>query len=106
VVSERPAERRAVRLARAIEALVDAKVAAALSDRTFPEQSPWLSLEAAARYAFVSERTMARWVKRGKLQTTTIGRRRLVLRESLDDLLRAAAREEVTPATSPRRRGE
>ena len=51
-------------------------------------------MEAAAKYAYVSERTLARWIKRGLLQTTTIGRRRLVLRESLDEVLRAAAREE------------
>lgn len=75
-------------LARAIEELVDAKVAAALAERgTCSDYSPWLSLEAAAKYACVSERTIGRMVERGQLHTATIGRRRLVSRESLDAFL-------------------
>jgi excisionase family DNA binding protein len=81
-------------LAKAIEDLVDAKLEAALAERaTSAESSPWLSLEAAAKYAYVSQRTLERRIARGQLRTTCIGRRRLVHRADLDAMNAAAGRE-------------
>jgi hypothetical protein len=51
----------------------------------------------------VSERQLQRLVSRGKVRSSTIGRRRLLHREDLD---KAATGEEVAPTTPPRRRGE
>ena len=65
--------------------------------------SPWLSLAEAAEYLRVSERQLQRLVARGKVRSSTIGRRRLLHRDDLDQ---AAAREETAPTAPPRRRRE
>ena len=72
-------------LARAIEDLVDAKVAAALAARTAtPDNSPWLSLAEAAEYLRVSPRTIARMREQGRVRVSYVGRRVLVNRADLD----------------------
>jgi excisionase family DNA binding protein len=72
----------------ALTQLVDDRVERALADRGAPEPgSPWLSLAEAAERLRVSERTVARLVERGRLRTTTLGRRRLVHRDDLDSFL-------------------
>jgi excisionase family DNA binding protein len=53
--------------------------------------SPWLSLAQAADYIGVSTRQLQRLIAQGKVRSTTIGRRRLLRRDDLDE---AAAREE------------
>jgi excisionase family DNA binding protein len=53
--------------------------------------SPWLSLAEAAQYLGVSTRQLQRLVARGKVRSTTVGRRRLLHRDDLDE---AMAREE------------
>ncbi len=53
--------------------------------------SPWLSLPEAAQYLGVSKRQLQRLVARGKVRSTTVGRRRLLHRDDLDE---AATREE------------
>jgi excisionase family DNA binding protein len=79
-------------LARAIEELVDTRIAHALAEHDGRDNaSPWLPLSAAAKYAYVSERTLERMVQRGQLRTTTLGRRRLVNRDDLDAFLEEAA---------------
>ena len=57
-------------------------------------RSPWLSLAEAAGYLRVSERQLQRLLARGRVRSTTIGRRRLLHRDDLDALARAATREE------------
>ncbi len=37
-------------------------------------ENPWLTLDAAAKYLNVSERTLLRWIKSGKLKPTKVGR--------------------------------
>lgn len=64
--------------------------------------SPWLSLAEAADYLRVSERQVQRLVARGKVNSTTVGRRRLVRRGDLDK----AATGEEAGATAPSRRRE
>jgi excisionase family DNA binding protein len=73
-------------LVAALERLIDARIAAALAAQQ-PNGSPWLTLEGAARYCFVSERTLSRMIERGQLRSTTIGRRRLMSRDDLDAFL-------------------
>jgi excisionase family DNA binding protein len=79
-----------------------------LLDEALAEQSPrspnWLSREEAAEYLGVSLRTLERSLARGRVHSTTIGRRRLLHRDDLDAFARAAAREDVAPTTPPRRR--
>jgi excisionase family DNA binding protein len=36
--------------------------------------TPWFTLEAAAKYLDVSERTLLRWIKGGKLKPSKVGR--------------------------------
>jgi excisionase family DNA binding protein len=80
--------------------LMDEKVAAAaaVTDGT----SPWLSIPEAAAYLRMSERTVERLVARGRVRSTTVGRRRLFHRDDLDAL--AATGEDVAPTTPSRRR--
>jgi|SRR5579871_5230165 len=89
----------------AIVDLVDERVTAVLRP---PEDtyggSPWLTLDNAADYLKISTRTLERQIAAGRIDSATIGRRRLVHRDSLDALAKAATREDVTPATPPRRR--
>jgi excisionase family DNA binding protein len=90
-------------LVAAIEELVDERVRERLEAQTHAG-SPWLSLEEAADYLRVSPRTLERQIARGRINSTTIGRRRLLHRGDLDALASAATREGITPATPPRRR--
>ena len=55
--------------------------------------SPWLSLADAAVYLCVSERTLERAIARGRLRSSTIGRRRILYRDDLDAYARAAGEE-------------
>jgi len=64
--------------------------------------SPWLSMSEAADYLGVSERSLQRWLKRGRVRSTRLGRRRLLHRDDLDGL--AAAGEGTAPTVPPRRR--
>lgn len=90
----------------AIEELVDERVQARLEllEEETGRGSPWLSIEEAADYLRVSPRTLERQLDHGRVRSTSIGRRRLFHRDDLDLLARAATREDVTPATPPRRR--
>jgi excisionase family DNA binding protein len=36
--------------------------------------APWFTLEAAAKYLDISERTLLRWIKSGKLKPSKVGR--------------------------------
>ena len=51
------------------------------------QDSPWLSIAAAAGYLSVSERTIEREIERGRLRSSTLGRRRLLHRNDLDALV-------------------
>jgi excisionase family DNA binding protein len=101
-------------LARALLAAVreDADLLAELRALLLDEEpaegmaSPWLALDEAAAYLRVSERTLERRIKSGRLRSTTIGRRRLLHRDDLDAVARATAGEDVAPTTSPRRRAD
>lgn len=53
--------------------------------------SPWLGVDAAAGYLGVSRATVERAVARGRLRSSTVGRRRLVHRDDLDDYVRGGA---------------
>jgi excisionase family DNA binding protein len=76
------------------------------TDRDADQASPWLSVTEAAEHLRVSERTLQRMAGRGRVRSSTIGRRRLYHRDDLDALARAATGEDVAPATPSRRRGE
>ena len=86
-----------------LEELVAERVAAELAAASGEPRSPWLSLEAAAEHAGVSERSLERAIAAGRLRSSTIGRRRLVHRDHLDAYLRGDGGGEA-PATPPRRR--
>jgi excisionase family DNA binding protein len=76
-------------LVAALEALVDERIEAALAAYgAVNGGSPWLGLADAAGYLGVSERTIARLLDRGRIRSTTIGRRRLLHRDDLDEYLR------------------
>lgn len=92
----------APRVVEALLELVDERVAA-LAGPT-DQSTPWLSIAEAADYLRVSERTIERWILNGRLRSTTIGRRRILHRDDLDAVARAAAGEDVAPTTSPRHR--
>jgi excisionase family DNA binding protein len=68
--------------------------------------SPWLSIAEGAVYLGISERQLQRALTKGKVTSTTIGRRRILHRDYLDRFARAATGEDVAPATSPRHRAE
>ncbi|HXH35253.1 MAG TPA: helix-turn-helix domain-containing protein [Plantibacter sp.] len=94
---DRLASTLAPELLAALEQLVDERVGQELerrlADGAHPAQSgsPWLSIAEAAGYLGTSERTVQRLVKRGRVRSSTIGRRRLLHRDDLDN---AATREE------------
>jgi excisionase family DNA binding protein len=89
----------------AIDRLVDERLAAALvAHGNGANDTPWYTLEEAADYMRISERTLERLVSDGRIRTHTIGRRRIAHRDVLDAYLRATTGEDVTPATPPRRR--
>jgi excisionase family DNA binding protein len=92
-------------LAQAIERIVDERVAARLAEREHASGStPWLTVAEAGERLRVSERTIERWLERGRVRSSTIGRRRLLHRDDLDAYVRATTGEEVAPTTPPRRR--
>ena len=79
-------------LVAALEQLVDARVSAALeSQGAVKDASPWLSLRDCAERLRVSERTVTRLVKRGRIRTCTVGRRVLVHADDLDAAVRGDA---------------
>jgi excisionase family DNA binding protein len=79
-------------LVSALEQLVDERIEAALRVRVHQNgESPWLALADAANYLGVSPRTIARLLDRGRIRSTTIGRRRLLHRDDLDLYLRGDA---------------
>jgi excisionase family DNA binding protein len=72
-------------LAGTISELVGELVAAAVEQQTgAPDASPWLSVPEAAGYLRASERTVQRLVARGRIRSTSVGRRRLLHRDELD----------------------
>jgi excisionase family DNA binding protein len=95
---ERLAAALAPELLAALEQLVDERVAGALATLHRGSGSPWLALEEAAAYLRVSERTIERLIAKGRLRSSTIGRRRLVRRDDLDKY--AGAGEETAPTGS------
>jgi excisionase family DNA binding protein len=70
-----------------IERLIDGRIEAALATAGNGSESPWLSMADAATYVHVSTRTLSRLIKRGRVHSTPLGRRRLVERASLDAYL-------------------
>ena len=77
-------------LTEALERLVDERVAAALDEKCDARSSTsrWMTIREAADYLRISERQLHRLLTRGRVRTSTIGRRRLVHRDELDALLR------------------
>jgi excisionase family DNA binding protein len=88
----------------ALEELVAELVEERLTEASVAGTSPWLAVDESAAYLGVSERTLQRMIKRGRVGSTKIGRRRLLRREDLDGLAKTATGEDVAPTTSPRRR--
>ena len=68
--------------------------------------SPWLSLGEAAEYLRVSERKLQRLVAKGRVRSTTVGRRRLFHRDELDAYARDGDGGGVARTAPPRRREE
>jgi excisionase family DNA binding protein len=68
----------------AIRKIVREEIAAALAELENGALSPWLSIPEAAAHLRVSERTVERMIRRGKVRSSTVGRRRLLLRDDLD----------------------
>lgn len=86
-----------------VRAVVDERLEATLASPA-PDPREWFSVAEAAEYLHVSKRTVERWIKRGELRSSLVVEgRRLIRREWLNEF--AAAREDVAPATPPRRRG-
>jgi excisionase family DNA binding protein len=83
-------------------AAVAARVVEQLRETNGNGESPWLSVREGAQRLGVSERTLARRIRGGKVRSTPLGRRRLLHRDDLDAL--AAAGEDVAPTTPPRHR--
>jgi excisionase family DNA binding protein len=71
-------------LIEALEALIDERITSALARQENGSELTWLSLEEAAAHLRVSPSTIARMLKQGRIRSTYVGRRRLVLREDLD----------------------
>jgi excisionase family DNA binding protein len=91
-------------LVAAIEELVAERVRGALEANGNGDGSPWLSIDEAAAYLRVSPRTLERRIAKGRVRSTSIGRRRLLHRDDLDELVRAATRKETARTAPPRRR--
>jgi excisionase family DNA binding protein len=88
-----------VELARQVAPIVLAE----LSERGGP--SPWLSLAEGASYLGISERTLEREITRGRLRSTTVGRRRLLHRDDLDALARGGDGEGKRQPSHPTPQG-
>lgn len=71
-------------LVAALDDLVDERVSRILDTRENGSAATWLTIAEAADYLRVSESTIARRLKEGRLASTYVGRRRLVRREHLD----------------------
>lgn len=71
-------------LVEALEYLVDERVAAALADRENGAEPTWLSIPEAADFMRVSESTIARMIRDGRLSSECVGRRRIIRRSDLD----------------------
>jgi excisionase family DNA binding protein len=95
-------------LADALEQLVDERVAAALERIGRSDAgSPWLTIQEAAERLRISERQLHRWLKRGRVRSTCIGRRRLLHSDDLDKLARGgdgggSSANHSTPPPRPR----
>jgi excisionase family DNA binding protein len=77
-------------LAAALWQLVDERVAAALESQGVPDAgTPWLTIAEAAERLRISERQLHRWLERGRVRSSAIGRRRLLHRDDLDELARS-----------------
>jgi excisionase family DNA binding protein len=89
----------------AVEAIADRAAEIVIERQREAEAgSPWLSVADAAAYLWISGRQLQRAITKGRVTSTTIGRRRLLHRDELDRFARAATGENVAPATSPRHR--
>jgi excisionase family DNA binding protein len=76
----------------ALEKLISQRVEAALeSHGAVNDGSPWLTLRDCAERLHVSERTVSRLVKRGRIRTCAVGRRVLVHAADLDSAVRRDA---------------
>jgi excisionase family DNA binding protein len=71
----------------AVDELVRERVAAEVAAMT-PASTPWLSIREAATYIGVSERTLERDLRNGRLRSSVVGRRRLLHRDDLDAYVR------------------
>ena len=49
-------------------------------------ESPWFTLEAAAKYLNKSERTLLRWIKSGQLKSQKVGKEYRIFPEELEKL--------------------
>lgn len=58
-----------------------------LASRIFPTRTPFVTFKDASAESTLSESTLRRLAKAGRLQTKAIGGRVLILRESFDSLL-------------------
>jgi excisionase family DNA binding protein len=74
-------------IARQLAPLVRAELEVEASDAG----SPWLSIPEAAEYLRLSPRTIERELERGRVRSTTVGRRRLLHRDDLDTFARDTA---------------
>lgn len=80
-----------------IERVVDERVQKALAALK-PTNEEYLSTTSAAEYADVSTKTVRRWIDAGRLQPRRAGRKLLIRRVDLDQLLdETAADHELTP---------
>ena len=78
----------------ALDELIAERVETELAERKEGNGgTPWLSLRDAADYLCVSERTLERAIARGRLRSSTLGRRRILHRDDLDAYARAAGEE-------------
>ena len=102
---ERLATAFAPELVDALEQLVEEQLRKRLENHENEAASPWMSVQEAADYLRISPRHLERSIRKGRLSSTTLGRRRLLHRDDLNQFARAATREDVTPATPSRRRG-
>ena len=87
----------------ALEELVAEHVAEAAAAAN-GDRSPWLSVRDAAGYLGVSERTLNREIARGRVRSETVGRRRILHRDELDNYVKSGGGG--VARTAPPRRSE